>query len=160
LDIRHAGPYAVVERVGTHAYRLQLPETMKIHDVFRISLLRPYHAPTYPGQATTVPGPVEVDSEGEEQFEVANIINSRNNARTGRLQDLVEWLGYEGTDEHTSWEPKDNVISAKEKIEEFHLRYPDKPSSDLHKRQRTRRNAPSCHDRKSLVQLPHIGAPI
>jgi len=64
LDMRHAGPYAVVERVGTHAYRLQLPETMKIHDVFHISLLRPYHAPTYPGQATTVPGPVEVDSEG------------------------------------------------------------------------------------------------
>lgn len=62
--MRHAGPYAVVERVGTHAYRLQLPETMKIHDVFHISLLRPYHAPTYPGQATTVPGPVEVDSEG------------------------------------------------------------------------------------------------
>lgn len=81
--------------------------------------------------------PDQWKSTAKEQFEVANIINSRNNARTGRLQDLVEWLGYEGTDEHTSWEPKDNVISAKEKIEEFHLRYPDKPSSDIRKRQRT-----------------------
>jgi len=40
---------------------------------------------------------------------------------------LVEWLGYEGTDEHTTWEPEENVISAKEKIEEFHHPYPEKP---------------------------------
>ena len=136
LDIRSAGPYAVVERIGTHAYRLRLPETMRIHDVFHASLLRPYHPPTYPGQATIVPGPVEVDSEGEDQYEVANIINSRNNVRTGRLQYLVEWLGYEGTDEHTSWEPKDNVVSAMEKIDEFHRRYPEKPSSDVRVRRR------------------------
>jgi len=137
LDIRNAGPYTVTDRVGSHAYRLRLPETMRIHNVFHVSLLRPYHAPTYPGQATAVPGPVEIDSEGEEQFAVANIINSRNNARTGRLQYLVEWLGYEGTDEHTTWEPKENVISAKEKIEEFHHRYPEKPSTDIRKRRRT-----------------------
>jgi len=85
LDIRNAGPYTVTDRVGSHAYRLRLPGTMRIHNVFHVSLLRPYHAPTYPGQATAVPGPVEIDSEGEEQFAVANIINSRNNARTGRL---------------------------------------------------------------------------
>ena len=136
LDIRSAGPYTVIGRIGTHAYRLRLPETIRIHDVFHVSLLRPYHSPTYPGQASIAPGPVEIDSEGEGRYEVANIINSRNNVRTGRLQYLVEWLGYEGTDEHTSWEPRENVTSAAEKIEEFHRRYPEKSSSDIRVRRR------------------------
>jgi len=87
--------------------------------------------------ASTVPGPVEIDREGEEQFAVANIINSTNNPRTGVLQYLVEWLGYEGTDEHTIWEPRENVTSAMEKIDKFHRRYPDKPSNDIRKRRQT-----------------------
>ena len=140
LDIRHAGPYAVVAKVGSHAYRLRLPETVRIHDVFHVSLLRPYRAPTYPGQASQAPGPVEIDSDGHAQYEVANILNSRNEPRSGRLQYLIEWLGYEGTDEHTSWEPKDNVVSAMEKIEEFHLRYPEKPATDIVLRRRRKAN--------------------
>ncbi len=29
---------------------LRLPKTMEIHDVFHVSLLRPYKAPVYPGR--------------------------------------------------------------------------------------------------------------
>ena len=36
LDNKRHGPYKVKARVGTHAYRLELPNTMKIQNVFRL----------------------------------------------------------------------------------------------------------------------------
>jgi hypothetical protein len=98
----------VIERIGSHAFRLQLPPSAKIHDVFHVSLLTAYRPPKYPGQAAEPPGPVELTDDGEE-YEVANIVDSRQHSRTGRLEYLVQWLGYEGTDDHTSWEPKENL---------------------------------------------------
>jgi hypothetical protein len=41
---RWIGPFRVVQRIGVVAYRVQLPDTFKIHDVIHMSLLRPYVA--------------------------------------------------------------------------------------------------------------------
>ncbi|XP_073034915.1 uncharacterized protein [Primulina eburnea] len=43
LAPRYIGPYAIVERIGTLAYRLDLPQSLSaIHDVFHVSMLRKY----------------------------------------------------------------------------------------------------------------------
>ncbi|XP_075515430.1 uncharacterized protein LOC142550076 [Primulina tabacum] len=40
---RYIGPYAIVERIGTLAYRLDLPQSLSaIHDVFHVFMLRKY----------------------------------------------------------------------------------------------------------------------
>jgi hypothetical protein len=36
-------PFEVVKRVGIAAYQLKLPERLKVHPTFHVSLLKPYH---------------------------------------------------------------------------------------------------------------------
>ena len=97
-------------------------------------------------------------------YEVANVINSRNDPQTGELSYLVEWKGYEGTDEHTSWEPKDNLVGSEDSIQEFRDRYPNRPSTTLPKQRlqiaKRRRTGIVCQSSnpKSLnvIKLPSI----
>ena len=42
LAPRFYGLFNIIERIGPIAYRLALPLTMKVHDVFHLSLLKKY----------------------------------------------------------------------------------------------------------------------
>ena len=40
LQIRFVGPFEITERIGTQAYRIQLPKNWSIYNVFHVSLLK------------------------------------------------------------------------------------------------------------------------
>jgi hypothetical protein len=79
LDYRRLGPFCVSKQVNEVAYRLDLPSSMKIHLVFHVSLLEPYRESTIPGRLPAPPPLIEIN--GEEEFEVSKIIDSRINRR-------------------------------------------------------------------------------
>ena len=43
LAKRYYGSFTILARVGLVAYKMELPSTLKIHSVFHISVLKPYH---------------------------------------------------------------------------------------------------------------------
>ena len=77
FDVKRMGPFRVLELVGDAklACKLELPVQMQIHPVFHVSLLEPYRESTLPGRVQAIPHPVEV--EGELEYEVARILDSK-----------------------------------------------------------------------------------
>ena len=92
LSHRRIGPYPVQEQLSPVTYRLKLPESLKINNVFHVDLLTPYHETDAYGPQPSQPPPVLID--GEEEYEVESIIDDRYNRRKRKKQYLVKWLGY------------------------------------------------------------------
>uniref|UniRef100_A0A803TWT2 Chromo domain-containing protein n=1 Tax=Anolis carolinensis TaxID=28377 RepID=A0A803TWT2_ANOCA len=119
LDARFIGPYPVVAQLNPVTFKLQLPRSMRIHPVFHRSLLLPVDG-VRPDVNRPAPTPVLVD--GEEEFEVQDILDSRFHRR--RLQYLIDWVGF-GPEER-SWEDA-STVHAPDLVRRFHQAYPAKP---------------------------------
>jgi len=124
LDYRRFGPYRIIGKVSSHAFRLALPPSLKsIHPVFHVHLLEPHYPDDIPNRRSSPPPPIELEEQLE--YEVSTILDSRRHYR--RLQYLVEWSGYEDTVEQFSWEPLENLQNATDHLADFHCRHPTKP---------------------------------
>ena len=93
LDWKYYGPYKVVNQINKQAYWLNLLISMKIHNVFHVSLLESCNL-SRDGKAPLAFPLIIID--GEENFEIEEIFNSRNHY--GKLQYLIKWLGYPDSD--------------------------------------------------------------
>ena len=104
LDFKRLGPYKILNIIGQAklAVKLDLPPTMKIHPVFHVSLLEPYHENTIQGRQQAPPPSVTI--QGQEEWVVKEVLDSR--LRRNRLEYLVEWDGWTPADR--TWEPASN----------------------------------------------------
>ena len=100
---RRVGPFSILDVLGPLTYRLQLPATWKIHNVFHATLLTPYQETEAHGPNYLEPPPDLI--EGEEEYEVEAILAHRR--RRAGTQFLVKWVGY--PDSENSWEPEKNL---------------------------------------------------
>jgi len=92
LAPRRYGPFMVAAKISNVAYKLSLPPTWKIHDVFHASLLMPYKETDQHGPNFIEPPPDII--EGKEEWEVEQIIKERTYGRWKKKQYLVRWKGY------------------------------------------------------------------
>ncbi|CAJ0966064.1 unnamed protein product [Ranitomeya imitator] len=117
---RFIGPYRISEVLNPVSFRLTLPDSFSIHNVFHTSLLRRYVAPVVP--SVDPPAPVLV--EGELEYIVEKILDSRVSRR--KLQYLVKWKGY--AQEDNSWVFASDV-HAPDLVRAFHMAHPGRPGS-------------------------------
>ena len=94
----YIGPFKIMNKVGSQAYELELPQTMKMHDIFHVPLLKAYHE-----EGTHQPPPVTILIDGEQEHEVQQVLDHRQEDRRSKSY-LVRWTGYGS--EHDTWEPE------------------------------------------------------
>ncbi|QRW21939.1 Retrotransposable element Tf2 protein [Rhizoctonia solani] len=112
LDPKRLGPFEITEKISSHAYRLKLLESLKIHNVFYMGLLSKSHeSPSQPFLEQPPPETIE----GEEEYEVEQILDSKR--QQGRWFYLIKWKGYGPED--NLWEPEELLEHSQEEIQRF-----------------------------------------
>jgi len=112
LSPQRYGPYQVLQKISPVTYRIKLPGTLKMHNVFHVDLLIPHHETEAYGEQYSQPPPELIH--GEEEYNVEEIINDRLHRR--KRQYLVKWTGYPSSE--NSWvDAKD--LHAPELLEEY-----------------------------------------
>ncbi|QRW01200.1 Retrotransposable element Tf2 protein [Ceratobasidium sp. AG-Ba] len=92
LDNKKLGPFVISEKISSHAYRLELPKTMRTHNVFHINLLAPFTEDKDFHRRQARPPPI-VTEEGEEEYEVDHVVAWEQ--RKNGLYYQVRWKGYD-----------------------------------------------------------------
>ena len=72
LDDVKIGPFRILRRISSVAYELELPESLRIHNVFHVSVLEPA-AGTMRTSETTASGGAPVWVDGEKMFLVEKL---------------------------------------------------------------------------------------
>jgi hypothetical protein len=92
LDHKKFGPFKVVKKIRSHAFRLELPAQWKVHDVFSVNLLEPYWKPKDPLRTIVPPEPEDIDD--EENWLIKAIVDSRTVGRKKKVEYRVLWEGF------------------------------------------------------------------
>jgi hypothetical protein len=119
LDFKRVGKFKIEKKVSSHAYKLELPPSMKVHPVFHISLLEP--ASNDPLQGQTQPPPPPTIIAGQQEWDVEEILEARTRYRKPHF--LVKWTGHQ----EPTWEPPEHLNNSPLKVREFYNRYPNAP---------------------------------
>jgi hypothetical protein len=114
LSYKFYGPYTILDKVGTAAYKLQLPDHAEIHPVFHVSQLKPFtpdHTPVY----DSLPQVTDLEAAAT----IPEAVVDRRLVKKGNqaiAQVKLTWVGL--TTEVTTWEDY-NVVKT---------RFPDAPA--------------------------------
>jgi hypothetical protein len=134
LDAKYMGPYKITEVISSHAFRLDLPRSFQVHNVFHMHKLEPWKTNTIKNRILHPPPPDII--EGEEEYEAEQILDSRIFGRKYPIiKYQVRWKGY--PPEEDTWEPHAHLENSLALLDKFHQQYPDKPKhmplTDPHK---------------------------
>jgi hypothetical protein len=85
FDAQYLGPFTIVKRVGKLAYQLDLPPAMsRLHPVFNVSLLEPWHEPTPESEFRPSAIQIPDDIANGVRYEVEGILEHKDTQARGR----------------------------------------------------------------------------
>ena len=117
LANKRLGPFDIIERVGSVAYRLRLPRRLNIHPVFHVSLLQEHkESARFPRQPMRPP-PVH-EYEDANYYIVESILERKPAGRGFRYK--VKWQGW--PESESSWKPSSNLQNVKDMVDSFNRR--------------------------------------
>jgi len=106
LSLTYYGPYKVLQKIGTMAYRLELPTTSRVHPVFHVSCLKKVIGDKIPVQTILS----KLDEEGKMILEPEAVTETRT--RQLRNQSISEYLiNWKNLPiEDSTWEDENLII--------------------------------------------------
>ena len=120
LAPKRYGPFKIWKVLSPITYQLELPLQWKIHDVFHVDLLTPYHETKLHGPNYMRPPPDLINR--EEEYEVEEVLQSWKFGRGCKVQYLVRWKGYPESD--NQWVDWDD-LHTDEALADFKKKNPD-----------------------------------
>ena len=142
LSNQRIGPFKVLKKVGNLAYRLELPELMRIHPVISIAQLEPATDPAEDpyGRALRRPPPPPVELEQDDNpeltakqfkpYEIEKLLDRRGEGEN--IKYLVKWKDYGR--QHNVWYPVHALGRARELMEECDARISADPTRQRRKK--------------------------
>ena len=107
LRRKFVGPFEIVDKIGPLVYKLKLPDTWKIHNVFHVSLLKPWNQSLFSAAQQQVVPELE-EPEIVQYYETEKIIRWHwvGQGRRRTKEYLVLWQ--DQPVEEMSWVPEAN----------------------------------------------------
>jgi hypothetical protein len=123
--MQRTSPLKVIGKVGNNAYKLELPENLKIHPVVSVAQLEPLPQGADPfGRVWEArQGPVESAQDKYPLYEIERLLARRVNKRTGLRQYLVKCKEWGSV--HNQWYDETDLTGAKELVKEYNDAHPD-----------------------------------
>jgi transposase InsO family protein len=111
-----SGPYEIIKQIG-HSFKLQLPDSIKVHPVFHADRLRKAPEDPLPGQKNADLPPVQVND--QEEYEVEQVLAVK--LLRNKLRYRIKWKGW---DDDPKWYPASTLRNAPIALRTF---YQDNP---------------------------------
>lgn len=113
----YIGPFKIIQKISEVAFKLDLPKSFQIHNVFYSGLLKKYVGEL----PKVIPDPPVLLSDNILGYYVETILRRRKKGRS--YQYLVKWLNY--PEYESTWEPRSNLLKdVPELVEAFDTKNP------------------------------------
>jgi hypothetical protein len=90
LNHRYLSSFPVIKLIGERAVQLDLPKTMRCHNVFHVSLIEPYRKNSLLGRNQANPGSITV--KGKDEYESEKILRAEWRKAKRETKKWVEYL--------------------------------------------------------------------